>query len=119
VRYLLDTHTLLWSLFRNPDNELSVSVISFWEISLKYALKKIDLIHVKPEHLPQTTEQMGVHVIPLASEEAASFYQLPRLAHKDPFDRLIIWQAIQQKMILISADPEFKLYRKHGLNVRW
>ncbi|MBW1800558.1 MAG: type II toxin-antitoxin system VapC family toxin [Deltaproteobacteria bacterium] len=132
MRCLLDTHSLLWSLFRpeklsvwakkeiqNRENDIAVSVVSFWEISLKYALGKLELPNTDPEELPGVTDEMGVNIIPLSPNEAASFYNLPRLAHKDPFDRLIIWQAIQQKMTLISKDREFRVYGKYGLKTRW
>ena len=132
MRYLLDTHSLLWSLFSpeklsawarkeigDPGNEVAVSVVTFWEISLKYALGKLGLVHMGPEELPQATEEMGLEILPLRSDEAASFHKLPRLAHKDPFDRLILWQAIHRKMTLISRDRQFTVYRKYGLKTRW
>ena len=51
--------------------------------------------------------------------EAASFHNPPKLTHKDPFDRLIIWQVIQRNMPLIFRDREFKDYRKFGLKIHW
>ena len=132
MRYILDTHTLLWSLFtpeklsvwarktiQNRENDVTVSVVSFWEISLKYALGKIELADTRPEELPGATEEMGLDIIPISAMEASSSYHLPRLAHKDPFDRMIIWQSIQRKMTLISKDPEFSLYLDYGLKTRW
>jgi PIN domain nuclease of toxin-antitoxin system len=132
MRYLLDTHSLLWSLFspeklsasarkqiRSRENEVFASVVTFWEISLKYAMGKLELVDTGPEELPGAAENMGLDILPLRPEEAASFYKLPRLAHKDPFDRLIIWQAIQGKATLISRDREFKVYGKFGLKIHW
>ena len=132
MRYLLDTHSFLWSLFnperlsapakkaiRDPENEIGVSVVTFWEISLKYALGKLELKNATPDNLPQVAEDMGLEIIQLTPQEAASCHKLPRLAHKDPFDRLIIWQAIQRKMILVSRDREFMEYKQHGLKVYW
>ena len=129
---ILDTHSLLWTLFSpeklsvsarkeivNRENDISVSVVTFWEISLKYALGKLELVGVNPEDLPEAAEQVGLDILPLKKEDAASFYRLPRLAHKDPFDRLIIWQAIRNKMALVSADTSFKVYAKHGLTIHW
>nr|VFK17834.1 MAG: hypothetical protein BECKLPF1236A_GA0070988_101817 [Candidatus Kentron sp. LPFa]VFK35916.1 MAG: hypothetical protein BECKLPF1236C_GA0070990_104462 [Candidatus Kentron sp. LPFa] len=49
--------------------------------------------------------------------KAATFYRLPRFAHRDPFDRMLIWQAIGQKLTLISRDTAFVDYRTHGLDV--
>ena len=132
MRYLLDTHSFLWAIFspaklsrpvrktiKNRENEVAVSVVTFWEVSLKYALGKLDLIKVQPEDLPDVAEDTGMDIIQLTPQEAASFHNLPKLAHKDPFDRLIIWQAIQRKMTLISKDRDFKNYRKFGLEIHW
>jgi PIN domain nuclease of toxin-antitoxin system len=132
MRCLLDTHSFLWAAFspeklsksaretiRDQENEIAVSVVTFWEISLKYALGKLELINVRPEALPEAAEKMGIDILQVAPHEAASFHNLPRLAHKDPFDRLIIWQAIQRKMRLISRDRSFKDYKQYGLKIHW
>ena len=132
MRCSLDTHSFLWSIFspenlsesarktiRDQENEIAVSVVTFWEISLKYALGKLELPNTDPEELPKATEEMGLNIIPLTPHEAASFCNLPRSGHKDPFDRLIIWQAIQLKRELITKDGEFGIYEKYGLKVCW
>ncbi|MDQ1334155.1 MAG: hypothetical protein QG552_1105 [Thermodesulfobacteriota bacterium] len=132
MKLLLDTHSLLWAIFspkklsepardaiKDPQNDVAVSVVSFWEISLKYALGKLELVGAKPEDLPETTEGMGMDILPVSAYEAASFHKLPKLAHKDPFDRLIIWQAIQRKMHLISKDRSFEDYTTSGLKIYW
>jgi len=132
MNLLLDTHVFLWSLFapnklskavvleiKSPDNEVAVSVVTFWEISLKFALGKLELTGVKPEDLPDFAKQMNLEILPITAAEASSFHQLPRLSHKDPFDRIIIWQAIQRKMALISKDRDFKTYRQFGLRTFW
>ncbi len=64
-------------------------------------------------------EEMGIEILNVKSAEAASFYKLPRLAHKDPFDRMVIWQAILRKMMLISSDREFRQYRQYDLRLVW
>ena len=132
MKYLLDTHSFLWALFapkklsksaareiKSPNNDVFVSIVTFWEISLKYALGKLELEKIKPEELPGSAEEMGLDILPIDPLEAAGFYKLPRIGHKDPFDRLLIWQAIQQTMVLISKDPEFQKYRKFGLQCHW
>jgi len=129
---LLDTHVFLWSLFnpelltsrsekliRNPENTIYVSAVSLWEISLKYALGKLELTNVLPEDLPVAAHQMGLDLLPLDGQDAATFYRLPHFGHKDPFDRLIIWQAIQHKMTLIAKDAKFVDYKKVGLKSVW
>jgi len=132
MNLLVDTHGFLWSLFtpdklskasareiKSPNNDVAVSVVTFWEISLKYALGKLELTGVKPEELPDFAGQMNLEILPLTATEASSFHKLPRLSHKDPFDRIIIWQAIQRKMVLVSKDLDFKAYRKFGLRTFW
>ncbi len=132
MNLLLDTHVFLWSLFtpdklskavvreiKSPNNDVAVSVVTFWEISLKYALGKLELTGVKPEELPDFAAQMNLEILPITAAEASSFHKLPKLSHKDPFDRIIIWQAIQRKMTLVSKDHDFKAYRKFGLRAFW
>jgi PIN domain nuclease of toxin-antitoxin system len=130
MNYLLDTHILIWSLF-NPEklvpsvrdtivsqeNDISVSIVSFWEISLKFAMGKLELHGIMPDELPEYSEQMDIEIIPVLSSEASSFYKLPRLKHKDPFDRMIIWQAIQRKIVLISKDHDIIDCQKFGLKI--
>lgn len=130
MRYLIDTHIFLWSLFepekiphkagaaiRSPQNSIFVSVISFWEISLKYSLGKIGLKGVSPHELPGFAATIDFEILGLSIEDAASFYRLPRVPHKDPFDRIIIWQAIQNNMILISRDEKIPEYQDTGLRI--
>ena len=132
MNLLLDTHGFLWSLFtpdklskaalreiKSPNNDVAVSVVTFWEISLKYALGKLELTGVEPEELPDFAAQMNLEILPITAAEASSFHKLPRLSHKDPFDRIIIWQAIQRKMTLVSKDSDFKAYHKFGLRTFW
>lgn len=129
---LLDTHALLWTLLdpsrlgkkalasiSNPEVTISVSVASFWEISLKYSTGKLELNGVIPDELPAIVRQSGFEILPIDEIDAATFHRLPRMAHKDPFDRLIIWQAISRKLALISCDGAFSEYRKLGLKVIW
>ena len=130
--YLLDTHTFLWAAFspenlspaaskeiRLAENQIYLSTISLWEISLKYALEKMTLENCKPDDMPDIALQMHIQLIQPTDKETASFYRLPRTAHKDPFDRMIIWQAIQQQIALISKDTHFADYEKFGLSVLW
>jgi PIN domain nuclease of toxin-antitoxin system len=129
---LLDTHTFLWAAFspdklsakarkevRSAENRVCVSTISFWEISLKFSLGKIELEGCAPDDMPDIAAQMCVEIIQPTPHETASFYQLPKIGHKDPFDRMIIWQAIQQQFVLISKDAQFPEYKEFGLKVLW
>ncbi|MBT9098105.1 type II toxin-antitoxin system VapC family toxin [Methylovulum psychrotolerans] len=128
---MLDTHSFLWSIWEpeklgsqavavieNADNEVFVSCISFWEVSLKYALGKLSL-GCNPDTLLKLADDMGFTTIPLTPKEAALFYQLPKLAHKDPFDRMLIWQAVANDWVLISKDSQFDAYGSSGLKTIW
>lgn len=130
-KLLIDTHILLWLLFspeklpnhllqrlEDRTNQLAVSAISFWEISLKYQLGKLNLEGILPEALVKVTEDMGIEIVQISPDELASFHQLPKLqGHKDPFDRLIIWQCLCQNRQLVSHDQKMKAYRSMGLQV--
>ncbi len=128
--FLIDTHILLWLIFspekiheqilkqlEKQENRVSVSSVSFWEIALKYRLGKLSLSGVLPHELPRLATQMGIHIANITADEFASFYQLPLVdEHKDPFDRLIIWQCISQNMTLVSRDSKLGRYLDFGLN---
>ncbi len=131
--FLLDTHTFLWSIFdssrlsvpvrsiiSNRKNNIYVSSVTFWEISLKFALGKLELETYTPEQLPALAKKpMGFITLPIEPEEVASFYRLPKMAHKDPFDRMLIWQAISRNLVLLSKDERFEQYNEYGLKLFW
>ena len=132
MNYLLDTHTFLWAAFdpshlsrsanlaiTDYENTIAVSVVSFWEISLKFALGKLELKGVSPDDLPDTASRMGFDLLELHAEDAASFHALPRGNHKDPFDRMLVYQAIRQHKTLISSDADLTQYIPNGLKVLW
>lgn len=132
MNYLLDTHAFLWamldhsrlsgtvsSVILNPDNEIYISVISFWEIALKFNIGKLSLQGVTPEELPLYAGKAGFEILGITPEEASTFYQLPRLKHNDPFDRLIIWQCIKNSICLVTKDNEMNNYAHYGLKTIW
>ncbi len=132
MKYLLDTHVFLWALFdpdklsqkarkaiEDPDNKVYVSAATYWEISLKYALGKLVLTNVAPGALPGLSKAMDLETMDVDAETASTFYKLPREAHKDPFDRLVVWQAINRGAVLITKDGELKPYKKLGLRTLW
>lgn len=132
MKYLLDTHAFLWMVFdddrlsktarrvvSNIENTIYISTITYWEISLKYGLGKLELEGVTPEELPHIAQEMSLETLPLSVGEVSTFHRLPRMEHKDPFDRLIIWQAIQRELLLISKDEHFKDYQEWGLKLLW
>jgi len=132
MKYLLDTHTLLWAIMESTNlskqaikvlqdvkTDVYVSAISFWEISLKYGLGKLDLRGISPEDLPVICETMEFKILPLAPEICATYHQLDQTYHRDPFDKMIIWQAMQGQYTLISKDKNINKYQSVGLNICW
>ena len=128
MSYLLDTHCFLWSLFApgklsrhvqaviaDPSSAVAVSSVTFWEIALKHAMGKLELERVAPEELPAAAKAMNLDLLPLDAETAAGFARLPRDRHKDPFDRMLVWQAIRHSFVLISHDSRLDGYRASGL----
>jgi len=130
--YLLDTHTFLWTFFESShlshkvhsilfdrNNMIYVSSVTFWEISLKFSLKKLELGTYLPEQLPSLAKKIGFLTLAIEPEESANFHRLPKIAHKDPFDRMLIWQAISKNLVLLSKDTQFKQYSEFGLKTIW
>lgn len=133
MRMLLDSHSLVWAIqareqlstrvqqaLTSPENDVCVSAISFWEISLKFALGKLMLQGATPTDLPRMATEHGYRLLPLDAEVAATFHQLPPVsAHKDPFDRMLVWQAIRGGLTLVSRDRIMAAYEPHGLSLLW
>lgn len=132
MTYLLDTHVLIWALInpeklsetairllQSPSQQIVVSTLSFWEISIKSGLGKIHLNGVRPEDFPEVCRQSGFQVLPLDADECASYHFLKPTYHKDPFDRMLIWLAISRHYPIISNDDAIKQYQSEGLTVIW
>jgi len=132
VKYLLDTRTVVWAVaestklsetakleIRNPKNEVYISAVNLWEISIKTRIKKIDLGGVSIDDLIGLAEDMGIQLISLSPEEAVSYGKLEEASHFDPFDRMLIWQAISRNYTMISKDSEFEKFVPHGLRLLW
>lgn len=132
MTYLLDTHTLIWSIIQpdklsskvrqimeDPEQHVMVSVLSFWEISLKYALGKLELTHVQPDDLPAICKEMNIETLPLNAEQCATYHNLTKTYHKDPFDRMLIWQAKSLNVPILSKDQQIKQYESEGVSIIW
>jgi PIN domain nuclease of toxin-antitoxin system len=133
MTYLIDTHTFIWAIsdteklsnvareiITSKDNDILVSVVSFWEIALKTSIKKFFLEGINNSKMPGYAHKMGLQILDLKAKETSTFEELPLMDnHKDPFDRMIIWQAITNKMTLISKDRMFEQYNKCGLRLVW
>jgi len=131
MKYLLDTHTLLWArlspeklkktqkaIIESPEEEKFISPITAWEISLKFSLGKLDLVGHTPDEFIAGIYKLGIKIITPTPEQYVTYYLLPKMdKHKDPFDRMIIWQAIQDGLTLLSSDGQLSNYKIHGLKL--
>lgn len=129
MNYLIDTHYLLWSMlepskidkkalkiFQDTDKIKYISKISYWEIALKYSLGKLELHGVTPDELLEATNNAGFQIYDIKADDIITSYQLPSVSsHKDPFDRLLIWQCIKNNLILITDDKKIQQYKEYGL----
>jgi PIN domain nuclease of toxin-antitoxin system len=132
MSFLLDSHTLLWALsdqkklsskvtaiLEDPINDIFVSSVTFWEISLKYSLGKLDLNGSNPDELLGLAKETGFDFLPLLPAEATGYHNLNANWHRDPFDRMLIWQAIKNNLILLSKDKNIAQYISVGLKLTW
>jgi len=122
MNYLADTHTLIWYLEGNPklsekaentikddNNNVYVSVVSFWEMAIKSSVGKLKL----PESLHsiiQKTKNFDIDILQLHTDYILKIETLP-FHHKDPFDRMIITTAITEQLPIISIDEKFDKYK--------
>jgi PIN domain nuclease of toxin-antitoxin system len=116
MRLLLDTHVLLWTigeparlnaetrnLLEDTANEVLFSAASIWEIAIKAQLGRTDFA-VRPEQIAWAARETGFVELPVSAAAAARVVDLP-LHHRDPFDRLLVAQAMAEPMRLFTADP--------------
>lgn len=132
MNYLVDTHVFLWvisapeklskkakSLLLDVDSTKYISLITFWEISLKFSTGKLDLKGGLPGNMPFMAKSVGLEVLNLNIDTVSSFYKLPKFRNKDPFDRMLAWQAINEDFYLLTKDQDFTDYKNHGLKIIW
>ncbi len=116
MRLLLDTHLLLWALgdpdklnaatrdlVEDPANEVLFSAASIWEVAIKAGLDRADFA-VRPEAVARAARDTGFVELPVRAEVAARVVDLPP-HHRDPFDRLLVAQAMAEPVLLYTADP--------------
>lgn len=132
MNYLLDTHTFIWAISErenlsssvrqilgDSDNTIFVSSLTFWEISLKFSLGKLNIQGTLPNELTKLSTQVGFQLLPLSPDEGATYHNLILTNHKDPFDRMLIWQAIHWDFTLITKDKNMNQYIPVGLKTLW
>lgn len=121
MKFLLDTQILLWAagqpgrlssaarkLLDNPRNELLFSAASLWEIAVKKTLGRQDFV-VEPRLLRRGLLDNGYAELPVTSQHAVNIDSLPPL-HKDPFDRLLLAQALCEGITLLTGDEQLARY---------
>ena len=126
IRYLLDTHTIIWltgiedwklskkskELILCGINDLSVSIVSLWEIALKVNKGKLDLGITLDELVAKILESR-ITIAPIKAEHILGLSRLPNI-HNDPFDRLLVSAVIAENMTILTADEDIQKY-----NVNW
>ena len=128
MRLLLDTGTFLWLIndapqlsdrareaIVDPDNEVFLSSVSAWEIAVKSALGKLPLPRSADRLVPEERERHVIESLPLDEESTLQLVRLPRL-HRDPFDRMLVCQAIVHGLAIVSAD---RLITQYPVRTTW
>jgi PIN domain nuclease of toxin-antitoxin system len=119
---LLDTHAFLWfcqddpqlsatakTLIEDPANRKLVSIASCWEIAIKAGLGKLTLGEPSGTYIPAALSRTGFDLLPISLAHATAVESLP-MHHRDPFDRLLVAQALVEAVPIISADVAFDPY---------
>ena len=122
MKLLLDTHIFLWFILNNDrlsellrasieseTNEVFLSSVSVWEIAIKYQLNRLPLPKPPAVYIPEQRALNRIQSLPLDEASAAYLQQLPP-HHSDPFDRMLICQALTHDLILVSADTVIPQY---------
>jgi PIN domain nuclease of toxin-antitoxin system len=122
VRILLDTHAFLWlvmddsklsdrarSIFLDADSELLISAVTGFEIAIKYALGKLELAEPPRDFMENRIRNNALTQLPISLSHTYRLSHLP-LHHRDPFDRLLISQALEEDIPVLSADSAFGFY---------
>jgi PIN domain nuclease of toxin-antitoxin system len=122
MRLLLDTHVFLWYItadsrlpapflaaIREPTNEVDLSVASIWEAVIKHGLGKLPLPAPPATYLPQQRNAHGIAALPIDEGAMIHLAGLPAL-HRDPFDRLLIAQALEHGLTIATVDAEVAAY---------
>jgi len=127
MRILLDTCTFLWiigdapelskrarELFVDPANDVLLSAVSAWEISVKHGLGRLPLPEPPEKFIPFQRERHGIEALPLEEEATLYLNRLPS-SHRDPFDRMLICQAIVHGMVILTPDELVTQYPVRSL----
>ena len=122
MRLLLDTNSFLWfingsdrlsvnaqDLIADLNNQLVLSSASLWEIAIKVSIGKLELLLPYNQLIPEQLEENDINVLPIELSHLTKVISLP-FHHRDPFDRLIIAQALTEDLPVVSSDTVFSQY---------
>ena len=131
MKVLIDTHVFLWFylepqrikknahnfLHDTLSNEIFVSHVTAWEISIKYGVGKLKIPDVPEIWVPDRIGRAGFLHLPIEIQHTLRVYNLPP-HHKDPFDRLLISQANVENLTIVTEDPNFSKYQVKVSNLQ-
>lgn len=122
MKILLDTHIFLWFIsgdtklstdvrdaVRDPDNEVYLSAVSIWEAIVKYQLGKLPLPESPETYLPKQRDLHQISSLALDESSVVQLANLPPL-HRDPFDRMLVCQALQNDLTIATVDTAIRAY---------
>ena len=128
MKLLLDTHVFLWFIsgdarlpdamqqsIRKPSNEVYLSVVSLWEAIIKHRLGRLPLPQPPESYLPLQGERHLISSLPLNEASVGRLAKLPSL-HRDPFDHMLICQAMEHDLIIATVDDAIRAYPVRVLN---
>jgi PIN domain nuclease of toxin-antitoxin system len=128
MRVLLDTCAFLWLATDAPElsasaratlvdrgNDLFLSVVSVWEVAVKHRMGRLSLPLVPSRLVPECRSHFGIASLPLEEDACLQVDRLPDL-HRDPFDRMLICQAVHQGLTLLTPD---ELIRQYPVPTAW
>jgi PIN domain nuclease of toxin-antitoxin system len=128
VKLLLDTHAFLWwvegtpavgrharSAISNPDNDVLFSIASCWELAIKLSLGKLRLAQSLERFIPEQLRLNGFSLFDVQLTHVVRVADLP-FRHQDPFDRLLVAQALEDDLTIVSAD---RVFRQYGVALIW
>lgn len=124
---ILDTHAFLWALAGDArmsrrardvftgSADLLLSIVSIWEVLIKVQTGKLNLPRPAAPYLLSRLAENRIKTLPVSIDHLVCFERLP-MHHRDPFDRMLIAQSIEEKLPLVTADP---LFEKYPIEVIW
>lgn len=128
MKLLLDTHAFLWwvegtpalgrrarTAVANPDNEVFFSIASCWELSIKLSLGKLRLTQRLDRFIPEQLSVNGFSLLSVELRHVLGVADLP-FHHRDPFDRLLAAQALQDQLAIVTTD---RVFRTYGVRIVW